>query len=180
MNLFRAQTAESRLLAEYAQKAITAGDALKGISLALLGLQNTLVDDPRPRIRETFVALDDAFRANRLVARLPGHTQCLNTAAFSPDGDLIVTTSNDATARLWDAKSGVQIRVLSEHFDNVVNAEFSPDGTTLATASTDNFVRLWDRQGTLLHELQHESRIHAAFDELNSDLLTILCVIALR
>lgn len=173
VNLLRAQTAESRLLAEYAQRAITAGDALKGINLALLGLPNTFVDNPRPRIHETFIALNDTLKANRLAAVLAGHTECLNTAKFNPASTVIVTASNDASARLWDAQSGEQIRALTGHFDDVVHAEFSPDGAILATVSTDDFVRLWDGQGTLLHELQLDSRIKSIeFSADSAQLLT--------
>ena len=34
---------------------------------------------------------------------LSGHTDGLNSAAYSPDGASIVTASADGTARVWDA-----------------------------------------------------------------------------
>ncbi len=33
-------------------------------------------------------------------------------AAFSPDGERVVTASNDRTARIWDAESGAQLETL--------------------------------------------------------------------
>jgi WD40 repeat protein len=65
-------------------------------------------------------------------------------AAFSPDGKLIVTTSFDHTARLWDAVSGREIKVLKGHRGAVTSAAFSPDGKRVATASIDFRARLWD------------------------------------
>ena len=37
---------------------------------------------------------------------LDGHEGNLDTAAFSPDSSLLVTTSDNSTARIWDAKTG--------------------------------------------------------------------------
>ena len=34
---------------------------------------------------------------------LAGHTHLVNSAAYSPDGQFIVTASYDGTARIWDA-----------------------------------------------------------------------------
>ena len=67
------------------------------------------------------------------------------SAAFSPDGKLIVTASFDNTARLWDAETGKQIgEPLTGHTAGVLNAAFSPDGRRLVTASWDKTARLWD------------------------------------
>ena len=46
---------------------------------------------------------------------LAGHMGLVNSAAFSPDGSRIVTASWDATARVWDARTGAALAVLSGH-----------------------------------------------------------------
>ncbi len=35
----------------------------------------------------------------------------LLSVAFSPDGDTVITTSEDGKARVWDAKTGILLRI---------------------------------------------------------------------
>ncbi|MGH3813587.1 MAG: WD40 repeat domain-containing protein [Pseudonocardiaceae bacterium] len=64
--------------------------------------------------------------------------------AFSPDGALLATASDDGTARLWDPATGQHRSTLQGHTNWVYGVAFSPDGTQLATTSTDGTARLWD------------------------------------
>jgi WD40 repeat protein len=77
------------------------------------------------------------------IAGLRGHQWSISSVVFSPDGQLLVTTSTDGTARLWSARSGELVTVLASHKEGVTCAAFSPDGQTLATGSTDDTVKLW-------------------------------------
>jgi WD40 repeat protein len=62
---------------------------------------------------------------------------------FSPDGQSLVTSSLDGTARTW-ALNGRRLRTLAGHAGPVVDARFSPDGFTVLTGGEDGTVRLWD------------------------------------
>ena len=65
--------------------------------------------------------------------------------AFSADGRLLATVSDDGTARLWDPATGEHRRTLTGvHRPGGRAVAFSPDGRLLATASTDGTARLWD------------------------------------
>jgi RNA polymerase sigma factor (sigma-70 family) len=71
------------------------------------------------------------------------HTGDIYRIAFSRDGKLLATASQDKTVNLWDG-SGSLLATLRGH-DNEVNwLSFSPDGRTLATSSDDGSIRLWD------------------------------------
>jgi WD40 repeat protein len=67
----------------------------------------------------------------------------VTSAAFSPDGKRIVTSSWDKTARVWDAETGELIGELKGHKNVVWTAAFNPDGTRIVTASGDQTVRIW-------------------------------------
>src|SRR5207248_973084 len=49
------------------------------------------------------------------------------TVTFSPNSRLLVTTSTDRTAHIWDPRTGALLRVL-QHRGHVVSASFSKDG----------------------------------------------------
>ena len=72
------------------------------------------------------------------------HHATVYSAQFSPDGQRVVTASNDKTARLWDAATGKPIGEPMKHEDRVSSAQFSPDGQRVVTASNDKTARLWD------------------------------------
>lgn len=71
------------------------------------------------------------------------HVQEVHAASFTPDGD-ILTAGQDQTARLWDAKTGEQLRLFIGHNGRVFDARVSPDGKTMATTGDDGTVRIWD------------------------------------
>jgi WD40 repeat protein len=74
---------------------------------------------------------------------LSGHKGPVNTASFGADGKLVVTSSSDKTAQLWDLKTGKPVgEPLTGHTDAVLGASFSPDGKRVVTASADSAARV--------------------------------------
>ena len=60
---------------------------------------------------------------------LKGHLSSVNSAYYSSDGQRIVTTSNDDTIRIWDAKKGDEL--LTFNFGKCDFAKFFPDGKSI-------------------------------------------------
>ena len=53
---------------------------------------------------------------------LEGHEDNVNSAAYSADGQRIVTASGDKTTKVWDAKTGTELMTLLGHGDGVTSA----------------------------------------------------------
>ena len=69
----------------------------------------------------------------------------LTSVAFSPNGHVVATGSQDSKVQRWNADTGQPLGVpLTGHSSEVDSLAFSPDGRKLASASADNTVRLWN------------------------------------
>ena len=85
-------------------------------------------------------------------------------ATFSPDGEWVTTAGRDRVARLFEARTGREALVLSEHKSLISCTAFSPDGRRLITASADGTSRIYDsRTGDPLAVLPgHEGSVELA------------------
>ncbi|NEO35988.1 MAG: TIR domain-containing protein [Moorea sp. SIOASIH] len=95
------------------------------------------------------------------------HKRAVTSAVFSPDGSIILTASEDTTARLWNLK-GERITTLAGHSARVNSAVFSPDGNTIVTTSQDKTAKLWDKEGNLLNTLRGHDCVRNGQCQVNS------------
>jgi WD40 repeat protein len=72
------------------------------------------------------------------------HSGCVSNMAFSPDGKLLASASENRTIKVWDAGSGAALQTLEGHSGSVSAVAFSLDSKLLASASNDGTVELWD------------------------------------
>jgi WD40 repeat protein len=75
--------------------------------------------------------------------RLVGQTSVAGID-WTSDGRFLATGSNDGTARVWDATTGLQVLRLAGHTSGLGLVSFSPDGTELLTGGGDGTARVWD------------------------------------
>lgn len=87
--------------------------------------------------------------------------QFVVAAAFSPDGQTILTTSFDGTASLWDSE-GKRITILRGHTGPIRYGTFSDDGQRIMTISDDMTCRIWSITGELQATLSHPAPVAAA------------------
>jgi WD40 repeat protein len=143
-NLATAQVAQSEFLASTASHGHD--DPGTAMLLGLEALPDSRAANARPYVpeaeRELFGAWLD-FREQRLrEMRVLVAGARLFIAAFSADGQRLVTASADKTARIWDPETGATVQVLAGH--EARSAAFSPDGRQVVTASEDRTARIWD------------------------------------
>ena len=105
---------------------------------------NRIADELKLRTVEFRSALLTTLKSSPYLSTfLHGHSQGVNSVAFSPDGMTLASGSDDGAIILWDIAKH-QSAVLRGHKHHVAAVAFSPDRKTLASASDDKSVILWD------------------------------------
>ena len=107
---------------------------------------------------------------------LKAHRMAIWRIAFSPNGDFVLTCSEDKTAKIWRASDGHLVSSFNEHAGVVTDGQFNPqDGRTVVTASLDNTAKIWEvSSGKLLQNLTGHTQpvIAAIFDRTGTLIAT--------
>jgi WD40 repeat protein len=96
------------------------------------------VDRQTPAVKVIDVATGAA-----VLPPLAGHAGAINSVAFSADDGMVVTASQDGTARVWDTGTGQQTAVLEGHDQGAFHAAVRGDGRAIATSDGRGTVRIW-------------------------------------
>ena len=73
-----------------------------------------------------------------------GNTAPVMSVAISPDGNTIVSGSEDRSIGVWGLHDGLLRRTLAGHTGSVSSVAISPDGKTIVSGSMDGTIKLWD------------------------------------
>ncbi len=65
------------------------------------------------------------------------------SASFSPDGDILITSSKNKSVQLWDPRDGSLLISLEGHREWVYDVQFSPSNLFITSASLDGTIKFW-------------------------------------
>src|SRR5207249_1738048 len=82
-------------------------------------------------------------KTQKLIRTFYGHTGSIISVAFSSDGKRLVSSGNDATARVWDVATGEEALLIRAP-ERIVRIVLSPDDQRLIAGLQDGTVRIWD------------------------------------
>jgi WD40 repeat protein len=170
-----ALVSQSLFLSKLSRDNLESGDSATAVLLALAGLPAWKTAYDRPLVPEAIRSLNDGLFSLREAAVFSGHLADVNTVLFDVTGTLLLTSSDDHTARLWNSHTGALLHILKGHRDKVSQARFSFDGRLIATASEDGTAKIWEATtGRLIRTLVgHAGGVNSVeFDRKASHVVT--------
>ncbi|MBN1145638.1 MAG: hypothetical protein JXA78_00170 [Anaerolineales bacterium] len=129
------------LLAGQAETALANGYHDQAILLALAALEDY------PYTPQAEHALGQAVSYNRALQIYSGHTSAVTSAAWSPDGERLATSSSSENrVDIWDPNTGKLIQAIhmptgitGNKIDMALNVQWTPGGTHLLTVNGDRY-----------------------------------------
>lgn len=79
----------------------------------------------------------------KCIKTLKGHESSVNAIAISPDGQTLVSGSNDQTVKLWNLKTGKHSFTFFGQSGEVSTVAISPDGKKVFAGGFDNKISSW-------------------------------------
>ncbi|KAL0960994.1 hypothetical protein HGRIS_005989 [Hohenbuehelia grisea] len=92
--------------------------------------------------KDCTIRIWDAQTGDCVVGPLTGHTERVNSVAFSPDTSRLVSGSDDSTLRLWEFPQGDEVMAPVKENSRILTVAFSPDGKSFATGSAHCQIRI--------------------------------------
>lgn len=123
------------------------------------GASRLLAEVNKPEERSGWLEdANEALKGSDVFVTLRGHGAALRQAFYSPDGQFVVTASDDWTARIWKSDGTGQSIVLTGHRGAVTSAAIAPNSNTeilrVLTTSKDGTARIWTIRGNDVTSLE--------------------------
>jgi WD40 repeat protein len=62
---------------------------------------------------------------------------------YSPNGKLIVSSSEDASIKIWNSYTGDIIKTLTGHSTGIYSSCFTSDSSKIISGSQDQTIKIW-------------------------------------
>ncbi len=73
-----------------------------------------------------------------------GKNGWVTEVTFSPNGNLLASSSMDNTVKIWDSHTGECLKTFRDGDKWIWTVAFSPDGNTVASGGDDHTIKLWN------------------------------------
>ncbi len=102
-----------------------------------------------------------------LIRTLTGHSGSVWSVTVTPDGEQVISGSQDGTIKIWNLNSGNLICTISAHDDSVHTIATTADGLYVISGSHDTTIKIWNlKTGQLVRTLRGH------FGSVNTVILT--------
>ncbi|MBV8999229.1 MAG: WD40 repeat domain-containing protein [Solirubrobacterales bacterium] len=128
----------SRQLGSQAQLNFATGAIGQGVLLAVEAYRFGDTSDARLALIRALQTTDG------MTEYLTGHTATVNSVAFRPHADQLVSGSADGTVIVWNLGTGRPLRTLQGDGSQISSVALSPDGKLLAAGDGGGTVTLWN------------------------------------
>ncbi len=76
---------------------------------------------------------------------IKGHKEVVTALAFSPDGNMLISGSDDGTIRAWDTTTGEQQYLCPGHIDEITDMAVTENGDTIISVESSNsYIQHWN------------------------------------
>ena len=115
------------------------------------GVDKLLISQNGKRLLTTSEEGTQLWRFEHNLLRTLDHSAAVQSVAFSPGGEQILSVSRESVARLWDLSGKLLLKLDKEQLGARANLVFSPDGERIINFAKS--VKIWDLKGKLIKTL---------------------------
>ena len=132
------------------------GETVESVDFSPSGKLMLLCGDDNPQVRDVM--------SGNILFTLNGHKHRVLCGEFSPDGKTVITSSYDATTKIWNAENGSELMSVKRQTKPVTSVAYSPDGNYIVSGAVDKSVRLWHASAGLKQKtfVGHTNNIYEA------------------
>ncbi|WP_395375801.1 TIR domain-containing protein [Marinicella sp. W31] len=85
------------------------------------------------------------LKTKKVIGKLTGHKEKINSLALSPNGKHIVSTSFDQTNKIWDLENQQLIQSIPAGYASMSDMVYSPDGLLLISGRVDENINIYKK-----------------------------------